>query len=200
MSEARRCTRRASSCQSSIRGRRGALEQASKGRQKNSARKTHEGVLRAECVVRRRPSLPQGPPCSPIGAGKLNFRVRNGTGCFPPAMATETLIKLSNTLPRTPTIREHGTRFVCNSRTIQWTRNTFVERQALGLLVSVSSTHRYASTSDLSTQWSTGGLTTLLCGNPHLEACFPLRCFQRLSLPNVANQPCPWQNNWHTRG
>ncbi|EDY46972.2 hypothetical protein SSBG_04935, partial [Streptomyces sp. SPB074] len=37
-------------------------------------------------------------------------------------------------------------------------------------------------------------------GNTHLEAGFPLRCFQRLSLPNVANQPCPWQNNWHTRG
>ena len=28
----------------------------------------------------------------------------------------------------------------------------------------------------------------------------PLRCFQRLSLPNVANQPCTWRDNWHTRG
>jgi hypothetical protein len=37
-------------------------------------------------------------------------------------------------------------------------------------------------------------------GSPHLEAGFPLRCFQRLSFPNVANQPCPWQDNWHTRG
>jgi len=27
----------------------------------------------------------------------------------------------------------------------------------------------------------------------------PLRCFQRLSLPQVANQPCPWRDNWHTR-
>ena len=34
----------------------------------------------------------------------------------------------------------------------------------------------------------------------HLEAGFPLRCFQRLSLPNVANQPCTWRYNWHTRG
>src|SRR5699024_4702551 len=68
---------------------------------------------------------------------------------------------------------------------------------------------------------STGQLHTLLCFhirpiNPvfwlgasrgtrssrksHLEAGFPLRCFQRLSLPNVANQPCSWRNNWHTRG
>src|SRR5699024_4662413 len=34
----------------------------------------------------------------------------------------------------------------------------------------------------------------------HLGAGFPLRCFQRLSIPNVANQPCSWRNNWHTRG
>src|SRR5262249_37973134 len=41
-------------------------------------------------VVRRRPTLPRGPPRSTIGAEGLNFRVRNGTGCFPFAMATET--------------------------------------------------------------------------------------------------------------
>ena len=37
-------------------------------------------------------------------------------------------------------------------------------------------------------------------GRPHLGTSFPLRCLQRLSLPNIANQPCPWQDNWHTRG
>ena len=62
---------------------------------------------------------------------------------------------------------------------------------------------------------STGRLHTLLCFQvrpinpvvfwepqmkPHLKTGFPLRCFQRLSLPYVANQPCPWRNNWHTRG
>jgi len=45
-----------------------------------------------------------------------------------------------------------------------------------------------------------GGLNPRWGGRPHLEAGFPLRCFQRLSLPNVANQPCPWRDNWHTRG
>ena len=72
--------------------------------------------------------------------------------------------------------------------------------QALGLLVTVSYTHYCASTSVLSTRWSTGSLTNLCCESPHLEACFPLRCFQRLSVPNVANQPCTWRYNWHTRG
>src|SRR4051812_16425792 len=37
-------------------------------------------------------------------------------------------------------------------------------------------------------------------GIPHLGTSFPLRCLQRLSLPNIANQPCPWRDNWHTRG
>src|SRR5437588_12694668 len=40
--------------------------------------------------VRRCPTLPHRPRCSTIGAGGLNFRVRNGTGCFPTAMTTET--------------------------------------------------------------------------------------------------------------
>lgn len=57
------------------------------------------GVSTSYCLVvtptrvvygRQRPSLPQGRPCSTIGAGRLNFRVRNGAGCFPAAMATDT--------------------------------------------------------------------------------------------------------------
>jgi hypothetical protein len=41
-------------------------------------------------IVRRRPTLPQGPPCSTIGAERLSFRVRNVTGRFPFAITTET--------------------------------------------------------------------------------------------------------------
>src|SRR5205823_13593325 len=44
-------------------------------------------------MSRQRPTLPPGCPDSTIGAGGLNFRVRDGTGCFPSAMATETLIR-----------------------------------------------------------------------------------------------------------
>ena len=45
-----------------------------------------------------------------------------------------------------------------------------------------------------------GALPHRVGERPHLEASFPLRCFQRLSLPNVANQQCTWRYNWHTRG
>ena len=40
---------------------------------------------------RRRPTLPGGSPPSTIGAGGLHFRVRNGNGCFPAAIATGNL-------------------------------------------------------------------------------------------------------------
>jgi hypothetical protein len=34
----------------------------------------------------------------------------------------------------------------------------------------------------------------------HLVARFPLRCFQRFSLPDVATQPCRSPDNWSTSG
>ena len=37
-------------------------------------------------------------------------------------------------------------------------------------------------------------------GKPYLEAGFALRCFQHLSLPDLATQLCHWHNNWCTSG
>ena len=34
----------------------------------------------------------------------------------------------------------------------------------------------------------------------YLEAGFTLRCFQRLSIPDLATLRCPWQDSRHTRG
>ena len=67
---------------------------------------------------------------------------------------------------------------------------------SIGLLGSVSFTHCCASTSDLSTWWS----STALIARPGFEVGFPLRCFQRLSLPYIATQLCRWHDNWSTRG
>ena len=39
-------------------------------------------------ISRRRPTFPPSCPGSIIGAGGLNFRVRDGNGCFPSAIAT----------------------------------------------------------------------------------------------------------------
>ena len=45
-----------------------------------------------------------------------------------------------------------------------------------------------------------GSLGRFSCGRHHLEAGFTLRCFQRLSQPNLATQLCHWRDNWCTRG
>ena len=70
-----------------------------------------------------------------------------------------------------------------------------------GLLVSVSLTHYCASTPDLSTWWSATALQgSQAPGRSHLQARFPLRCFQRLSFPYIATQRCLWRDNWYTSG
>ena len=150
-------------------------------------------------VVRLRPTLPHRLQCSTIGAERLSFRVRNGTGRFPFAITAVTLWKYVPP-PRggVPVSRElHSGR----EQSISSLRNTKV--------VCVSS-HRLISTSQLHTLpcfhiWPINPVVWLGASRPkawksHLEAGFPLRCFQRLSIPNVANQRCTWQYNWHTRG
>jgi hypothetical protein len=72
-----------------------------------------------------------------------------------------------------------------------WRGASSIER-----LGSVSSTPCGASTADLSTWWS----STALIARPGFEGGFPLRCFQRLSCPDLATQLCRWHDNWSTRG
>ena len=146
-------------------------------------------------VFRRCPALPRGLPRSTIGAEGLNFRVRDGTGCFPLAMAASTLLSF-----------RPGSRPQLGNRTVDANPRFLGVHEVLAV-----SSPRPVSTGQLSTLrclhfrpinpvvWL-GALPTRGGGRPHLEAGFPLRCFQRLSLPDVANQPCSWRNNWHTRG
>ena len=47
---------------------------------------------------------------------------------------------------------------------------------------------------------SCGPYGTFRYGRSHLGGGFPLRCFQRLSLPDVATQRCPWRDSWYTSG
>src|SRR5512140_72668 len=69
-----------------------------------------------------------------------------------------------------------------------------------GQLVLVSSTHYCAYTPSLSTSWSRTTLQgSQAPGRSHLQASFPLRCFQRLSLPHIATRRCHWRDNRYTR-
>ena len=167
------------------------------------------GVSRSAClgVLWRCPTLPQPVGCSTIGAAGLSFQVRNGGWAFP------------RCCDHHKTGVQHCPPIVCLCggcglivvRIVvaavdcslllyphAWCGLLF----SVGPLVPVGSrAPRGASTSGLSTRSSGGGLSPHGgAWKPHLGAGFPLRCFQRLSLPNVANQPCTWRYNWHTRG
>ena len=99
-------------------------------------------------VVRRRPTLPPSHPSSTIGAERLSFRVRNGAGRFPLAMAAETLLRCE----RSPgSSRPNLGNYTVDAMQVKCLR------QVLGLLVPVSSMHYCTSTSGLSTQSSSWG-------------------------------------------
>src|SRR5512140_3272494 len=69
-----------------------------------------------------------------------------------------------------------------------------------GQLVPVSSRHYCPYTPGLSTSWSRTTLQgSQAPGRSHLQASFPLRCFQRLSLPYIATRQCDWRHNRYTR-
>ena len=69
-----------------------------------------------------------------------------------------------------------------------------------GQLVLVSSRHYCLCTPSLSTSWSRTTLQgSQAPGRSHLQASFPLRCFQRLSLPHIATRQCHWRDNRYTR-
>ena len=77
---------------------------------------------------------------------------------------------------------------------------TLLQNQALDLLVPVRSIHCCTYTPGLSTLSSARGLTNLRYERSHLRAGFTLRCFQRLSVPDVATQLYAWRHNWYTIG
>jgi hypothetical protein len=108
--------------------------------------------------ARRRPTLPRGPPRSTIGAEGLNFRVRNGTGCFPFAMAAVTLWKCQPGLLLVLVVfpEPHSGRESRSPDPLGGSGKKYGAKP-LGLLVPVSSARCRASTSGLSTQSSSWG-------------------------------------------
>ena len=137
-----------------------------------------------EGCARRRPTLPRSLPRSTIGAEGLSFRVRDGTGRFPLRYGRRNSMEIC--VAPDHTHRAPGWGVVCVvgvariSGTAQWTRSMC--GQVLGLLVPVSCTGYPASTSGLSTRWSTGGL------NPHGVGDLILKQASRLDA--FSGYPC----------
>ena len=96
--------------------------------------------MAVEKRIRPRPTLPHSCPCSTIGAERLNFRVRNGNGCDPFAIATENVLSLRpkpQTSPGADARREGQTSLELHSEHEHPIRVKMCN-QALGRLVPVS--------------------------------------------------------------
>jgi hypothetical protein len=145
----------------------------------------------------QRRTLPRGRPRSTIRAGELNCRVRDGAGWTLTALATNN----TPALPSFSQVRYRCCFALCFPHACTHApeypppRMTGVRPRPL---VRVSSTHHCASTSRLSSWSSASGLTWFSSGGSHLEAGFPLRCFQRFSAPEIATRLCHWRGNRHT--
>jgi hypothetical protein len=133
--------------------------------------------------------------CSTIGAEGLHGRVRNGIGCIPLAITTRSTQR-ANASYRTGMFLKMLLCFCKRPRMAGLPLHTMQAIKPIERLVPVSFTHYCASTPGLSTWWS----PTALIGKTGFEGGFPLRCFQRLSLPYLATQRCHGRDNWYTRG
>ena len=112
--------------------------------------------------VRRRPTLPHSDPCSTIGAERLSFRVRNGAGRFPFAMAAETLWRYIGVAGPWQGQQLDSRPYLGNRTVDACIHRAKLEEvavcgQVLGLLVPVSYNGYPSSTSGLSTRWSRRG-------------------------------------------
>ena len=122
-----------------------------------------------------------------------------GTGVTPPPLSPGSLFSFSETfLPGSLKTTQCITSLFQPYSLASF--SFFLLGQALDLLVSVSSMNHFTYTPDLSTRSSFWCLTSLRNGKSHLKVCFALRCFQRLSFPDIATQLCYWHNNWFTSG
>jgi hypothetical protein len=164
---------------------------------------------------------------STIGARGLHGRVRNGIGCGPPAIATRSSKRMRvgshagrrrvHPDGRTRAGRAKNPKADCRANL-----PTNLAAVRGGILAACGHPHRtcvrgilQAACNQAYRAISTGQLHVLprfhtqpinvvvfhgSQARPRIEGGFPLRCFQRLSLPHLATRRCRWRDNRYTRG
>ena len=155
-----------------------------------------QGILR----FRRRPTLPHSCPCSTIGAIELNFRVRDGNGCDLNAIATEKPVDrfsrkdsgldASSALSRkSPSLKKYS-----------WFEHGYCGQASRPISTGQLHALLHFHIQPIYLVVFKGSSGDLRHGISHLEVGFPLRCFQRLSVPNVATLHYRWRDNRTTIG
>ena len=139
---------------------------------------------------------PTRKPCSTIGSGGLNFRVRDGNGWNPSDKATGNFAYAQATCRRAASVPRSTLAFVDSVKQLEEKNDQAARAISIGQLNALPRLH-LRPIDVVVFDGSSGGLRP---GRPRLEVCFPLRCFQRLSDPDTATQRCHWRDNWYTGG
>ena len=116
--------------------------------------------------------------CSIIGDGELNFRVRNGIGCTLSSMAINEICQILIDRDGRIFFKTQAARAISTG---QLRASQRFHLQPINEVVYL-------------------GPLGIAPGRTYLKAGFPLRCFQRLSLPHIATLLCRWHDNRSTRG
>jgi hypothetical protein len=182
----------------------GPLRRRAKPAGTPNARSDHEDRSGrwSEKEGRRRRTLPPGGPGSTIRAAGFHFRVRDGIGWIPRAIATghKGRVWVSGVVCFSVLLHARGHPRVSFALANRWT-GSLRPVKPHGPLVRLGCSARAPCTCRLSTWWSPTALQgSLAPGKIHLWRGFPLRCVQRLSRPDLATRHCRWHDNRYTRG
>ena len=137
--------------------------------------------------IRRRPTLPPRRLGSTMGAKGLNCCVRDGNRWVPFAISTGKDWRKREEGRGRPSLqdREEGS----------WGGSQATRSISTGQLSALPRVH-FPPIELVIFQRPSGGKPREI----GLGRGFPLRCFQRLSLPNIATRRCRWRDNRNTRG
>ena len=134
-----------------------------------------------------------------MGAEGFHGRVRNGIGCWDPRQDHQVVQQDFCTLRAVRSV------FCVSDRRIRDAGSLFERELALRAEESRDQADRAIRTSQLNAllRFHTWPINVVVfhgsSGRTRLEVGFPLRCFQRLSRPDIATLHCGWRHNRSTR-
>ena len=155
---------------------------------------------------------------STIGAKGFHGRVRDGIGWFTPAITTRSSKHGTEARPWAARLKQCLNYSIQGRSAVRPARGHSPIKDGptgLGAARNGSPPRQSRGGGQADRAISTGQLHALLRfhirpinvvvyhgsqAKPGFEVGFPLRCFQRLSLPHLATQRCGWRHNWYTRG
>ena len=135
---------------------------------------------------------------STIGAGGLNFSVRDGKRWDTAAIATRKGVDLHD--KQGPIQRPLRTKARRKTTIAQRRLNVAAQGNRSGESVRAISSARLWRRRLYTCALSTSSSRTTLIRSPHLAAGFALRCLQRLSKPDADTRRCTWRHNRQTGG